>query len=74
MIMLSIDIEVVKILRDSLRDKGTRQILTEDEYDALIHTNAKIAGCELAHGVMDEKEVRVQFEVCMDCAQDCHKS
>jgi len=40
--MTSIDSEILRVLRDSLREKGKRQILTDDEYLALLNVNAKI--------------------------------
>jgi len=40
--MSSISLEVLVILRDALREKGQKKILTEAEYDALLHANAII--------------------------------
>lgn len=40
MATITLDQSVVLILREALREKGARQILTDDEYDALLHVNA----------------------------------
>jgi len=40
--MVSISAEVLIVLRDALREKGKVQILSEVEYDALLHANAKL--------------------------------
>lgn len=38
----TIDVQVLILLRDCLREKGAKQMLTDDEYDALLHVNALI--------------------------------
>ena len=40
--MTHISLDVLVILRDALREKGRKCILSENEYDALLHANAKI--------------------------------
>lgn len=39
---MNISLEVLIILRDSLREKGKKTVLSEAEYNALLHTNALI--------------------------------
>jgi len=40
--MTHINLGVLRVLRDTLREKGTRVTLSDVEYDALTHANAKL--------------------------------
>jgi len=37
-----VNFDVLVVLRDALRFAGAHRILTDNEYDALLHANAKI--------------------------------
>jgi len=41
--MISVSAEVLIVLRDALREKGKTRILSEEEYDALLHVNTKLS-------------------------------
>jgi len=43
---MPIDLKTLRTLRDALREKGRHQLLSEDEYDALLHANALLAQAE----------------------------
>jgi hypothetical protein len=40
--MTHVNVELLKVLRDALREKGKETILTPEQYDAILHANAKI--------------------------------
>jgi len=41
--MIHITLEVAYVLRETLRVDSIQRIMSEDEHDALLHLNAKIA-------------------------------
>lgn len=45
--VMTFDRSIIIILRDALRDKGRKQILSEREYDALLHVSAKLMEKEM---------------------------
>ena len=49
-----IDLEIVKVLRNALRDQRRHRILTEEEYDTLLYVNAKIS----------KEEENLMFKTC----------